>query len=74
MKAYLESNQGPSQPPTKRKQSFKAKVPDVYYGKLHIDYYYFCQQCKDYFKTSQAIGTNQTPFAAFFLYGNISVQ
>ena len=42
IKAYMESNQELSQPPTQRKQLFKAKVLDVYYGKLHIDCYYFC--------------------------------
>ena len=50
MKAYLKSNQGPSQPPEERKQPLKAKVSDVYYGKLHIDCYHFCQQCKDHFE------------------------
>ena len=43
MKAYLESNQGPSRPPAEREQSLKAKLPDIYYGKLHIDCYHFCQ-------------------------------
>ena len=43
MKAYLESNQGPRQPLVERKQPLKAKVSKVYYGKLHIDCYYFCQ-------------------------------
>ena len=74
MKAYLESNQRPSQPPKERKRLFKAMVPDVCYGKLQIDCNHFCQQCKDYFETSWATRTNQTPFAASFLCGNISVQ
>ena len=74
MKAYLESNQGPSQPPEECKRPLKAKVPDVYYGKSHMDYYHFCQQCEDHFETSRATGTNRTPFAASFLRGNISVQ
>ena len=74
MKAYLESNQGPSQPPEERKRPLKAKVPDVYYGKLHMDCYHFCQQCKDHFEISWATGTNRTPFAASFLCGNISVR
>ena len=51
MKAYLESNQGPRQPRAERKQTFKAKVLEVYYSKLHIDYYHFCQQYKDHFET-----------------------
>ena len=74
MRAYLESNQGPSQPLEEREQPLKAKIPDVYYGKLHMDCYHFCQQCEDYFETSRATGTNWTPFAAFFLCGNISVR
>ena len=74
MKAYLESNQGPRQLSAKCEQCFKVKVPEVYYGKLHIDCYHFCQQCKDYFETAGATGTNRTPFTAFFLRGNISVR
>ena len=74
MRAYLESNQGPKQPPAERERSFKAKVPEVYYGKSNIDCYYFCQQCEDHFQTAEATGTNQTPFAASFLHENISVR
>ena len=74
IKAYLESNQGPSQSPKEHKQLFKAKVPDVYYGKLHMDCYHFYQQCEDHFETFRATGTNQTPFAASFLCGNISIR
>ena len=74
MKAYLESNQGPKQPPAERKQSFKAKVPDMYYKKSYMDCYHFYQQCKDHFKTAGTTGANQTPFAAFFLCGSINVR
>ena len=73
MKAYLETNQGPRQPPTERKQTFKVKVPEVYYGKSYMDCYHFCQQYDDNFKTAGAIEANRTLFAAFFLCGNISV-
>ena len=41
MKAYLKSSQRFSQPPTKRKQVFRAKVLDMYYGKLYMDCYHF---------------------------------
>ena len=54
--------------------ALKAKVPKVYYGKLHMDCYHFCQQCKDYFETAGAPETNRTPFAASFLHGNLSVH
>ena len=43
MKAYLESNQVPRQSLAERKWLFKAKVLEVYYGKSHMDCYYFCQ-------------------------------
>ena len=74
MKAYMKSNQGPKQPPAERERSLKAKVPEVYYGKLHMDWYHFCQQCKDHFETAGATGTNRTPFAASFLCRSISVR
>ena len=74
MRAYLESNQGPRQPPAEREQSLKAKVPEVYYGKSYMDCYHFCQQCEDHFETAGATRTNRTPFAASFLCGSISVR
>ena len=74
MKAYLELNQGLKPPPAERERLFKAKVPEVYYGKSHMDCYHFCQQCEDHFETAGATGTNRTPFAASFLRGNISVR
>ena len=58
MKAYLELNQGPRQPPTERKWILKAKVSEVYYSKSYIDCYHFCQQWKDYFETARATGAN----------------
>ena len=72
MKAYLESNQRLKQPPAEREQFFKAKMPDVYYKKLYMDCYHFCQQCKDYFETPRATRANRTPFAVFLLCKNIS--
>ena len=62
LNAYLESNQGSRQPPEERKPILETKVPEVYYGKLHMDCYHFCQQCKDHFETAGAIGFNRTPF------------
>ena len=43
MKAYLETNQGLRQPLAERKQTLKAKVSEVYYGKSYMDRYHFCQ-------------------------------
>ena len=74
MRTYLESNQGPRPPPMECERSLKAKVPEVYYGKSDMDCYHFCQQWKDHFETAGATGNNQTPFAAFFFRGNISIR
>ena len=34
-----------------REEFLKARVPDIYYGKLYIEYYNFYQQYEDYFAT-----------------------
>lgn len=36
-----------------------------------MDYYQFCQQCKDNFDNAGATGPNYTIFAALFLYSTI---
>lgn len=45
---------------------FKAQNPDLYYETLHIEYYYFCQQYNDYFKTAETKGQKHVLFATFF--------
>ena len=45
----------------------KPRNPDLYYGHLHIECYYFCQQCKDYFEVAGSLGHKRVPFAARFL-------
>ena len=57
-----------------QKQPFKARSLEIYSRKSHIDYYHFCQQYEDYFKTLEATGINRTPFAALFLCGTISLR
>ena len=71
MKVYLETNQGPRQSPAERKQPFKAKVLEIYYGKLYMDCYHFCQNCKDYLETAEATKANRTLFTAFFSMGTL---
>ena len=44
-----------------------AKSTDIYCDTSYIEYYNFCQQCKDYFAIVRATKPNQIPFAAFFL-------
>ena len=52
----------------------KARTPETYSGKSHMNCYYFCQQCKDYFETSGATKMNCIPFAAIFLRGSINLR
>ena len=46
---------------------FKAWNPNFYYRSLHIECYYFCQQCKDYFNIIRATSHKRILFAASFL-------
>ena len=54
------------------REKLKARSPDVYRGKSHMDCYNFCQQCEDYFATAGATGPTRIPFAASFLRDRIS--
>ncbi len=45
----------------------KPRYPDLYYGNLHMECYYFCQQCKDYFEIAGSLSHKRIPFAAEFL-------
>lgn len=57
-----------------RKRPLKAPLPDLYFGKSHMECYHFYQQCEDHFDTAGATGTNRIPFAASFLRGRISFR
>ena len=57
-----------------RERPLKARLPDLYYGKSHMECYYFCQQCEDHFDTAGATGPNKTSFAASLLRGRISLR
>ena len=52
-----------------QERPLKARFPDLYYNNLYMDCYWFCQQCKDHFKTAKAKRPNKIPFAALFLRG-----
>ena len=73
MKVFMETTQARDQLEP-RECSFKARTPETYSGKSHIDCYHFCQQCKDYFETSGTTGMNRTFFAATFFCGAISLR
>ena len=49
----------------------KPRNPDLYYGNLHMECYYFCQQCKDYFEVAGSLGHKHVSFAAGFLKDRI---
>ena len=75
MKVFMETMQAQAQTLTKPQECpFKAKTPETYSGKSHIDCYHFCQQCEDYFETSGAKEMNRTPFADTFFCGTISLK
>ena len=73
MKVFMETTQAREQLEP-WECPFKARTPKTYSEKSHMDCYHFCQQCKDYFKTSGATGMNRTPFAATFLRDAISLR
>ena len=56
------------------REKLKARSPDVYRGKSHIDCYNFCQQCEGHFATAGATGSTRIPFAASFLRDRISFR
>ena len=66
--------QVPAPPVEPKEQPLKARFPDLYFGKSHLDCYRFCQQCEDHFDTARANGENRTPFAASFLRDGISTR
>ena len=43
LKIFLETKGLKPKAEVPRKRPLKAKIPDVYFEKLHIDCYYFCQ-------------------------------
>ena len=49
------------------KHSLKTWFPDLYYKNLYLNCYWFCQQYKNFFKTTRANKPNQVFFAALFL-------
>ena len=45
----------------------KLRNLDLYYGSLHMECHYFCQQCKDYFEFVRSLGHKHLSFATEFL-------
>ena len=75
MKAFVESTQARDWEQAKpRKQLLKARFPETYLKKFHMDCYHFCQQYEDYFKTLDANEMNRIPFIASFFCGIINLR
>ena len=70
LRTVLETRALPFDGP--RKKPLKARLPDVYRGKSHMECYNFCQQYEDHFATAGAKGPNRIMFAAFFLRDHIN--
>ena len=66
--------QVPTSPIEPKEQLFKARFPDLYYEKSHLDCYRFCQQCEDHFDRARTNEENHTPFVASFLQDSISTR
>ena len=66
LQTFLQASKGGSG------DKLKAKTPDVYRSRFHMECYNFSQQCKDYFATCGATGPNRIPFAASFLQNRIN--
>ncbi len=49
----------------------KPRNPDLYYGNLHMECYYFCQQCEDNFEVAGSLGHKLVLFATGFLKDRI---
>ncbi len=82
MQAYLEDrrNSAPAPAPAPSpadareetsKRPLKARNPDLYYGNLHMECYYFGQKCEDHFHTARAKRHKRVLFAASFLKNRI---
>ena len=56
------------------RKKLKARFPDVYRGKSHMDCYNFYQQCEDYFATAKAMRPTRILFAMSFLRDRISFR
>lgn len=63
LKTVLESRTpaAPRDSDEKRQRPLKARAPDVYKGKSHMDCYDFIQQCEDHFATSGARVSTEFP-------------
>ena len=73
MKVFIETTQAQALAEP-QERTLKARTPEIYWGKSHMECYHFCQQCEDHFETLGATGINRTLFAASFFCNFISFR
>ena len=73
MKVFMETTQAQALADP-RERPLKTRTPETYWGKSHMECYYFCQQYENHFETSDATGMNHTLFAALFFRVSISLR
>ncbi len=78
MQIYMDAAKklAPAPPPVEPKEkaldrSLNAENPNLYYGNLHMKFYYFCQQSKDHFATTQGKDRKRVFFAVSFFKDKI---
>ncbi len=49
----------------------KPQNPDLYYGNLYMECYYFCQQCEDHLEVVGSLGHKRVLFTTGFLKDRI---
>ena len=69
-RTILEAQASSSDRPYEKQ--LKARSPEIYYGKSHMECYNFCQQCKDYFAIAGGKSSNYILFATSFLHNCIN--
>ena len=75
IKVFMETRQAQGQVLAEpREHPLKARTPETYWSKSHMECYHFYQQYEDYFEKSDATRTNHTPFVASFFCGSISLR
>ncbi len=80
MQSFIEKTQAPAAPAAlapdveardETDRPLKSRNPNLYYDNLHMECYYFYQQCEDYFKVAGSLGYKRILFAAGFLKDRI---
>ena len=72
---FMETTQFQAQALAESQEQFsKARTPETYSGKTHIDCYNFCQQFENHFEILGAIGMNRTLFATLYLHNSFSLK